>query len=134
MATIHAGRTNRYSDICRDCGRTLEPGEGFLVEISYYDWDHPDPDIQGSIPQIRWEVECPQRTDCARRVVAQGVNLEALRRVARDYENLGKLAIRAKAILRQWSEMTQEQAHTDDLVAREQGYGSIGSLHWRYDE
>jgi len=131
MATTHTSRTNRYPDTCRDCGRNLEPGEGLLVEISFYDWDHPDPDVQGSIPQVQWEVECPHRTDCARLVVEQGTRLEPLRRVASDYENLGQLAVQARQILREWSALAQEIAHTDDLVAREQGYGGIGSLHWR---
>lgn len=129
MSITRTGKQNQYSGHCRNCGVLVEPGDGLLVRVSYYDWDNPDEDIAGSILQTRWDVECMSATDCARRVIDRGTNLSALRAIAADYDNLGDLAERAQAILVEWSRLYQQIAITDDLVARETGWGVIGGRH-----
>jgi len=126
MGTTFTGRPNLYAGECRDCGSHLNPNEGLLVAISYYDWDNPDSDVAGSIMETRYEVRCTYRTECAERVVTRGTNLQALREVARDYENLGHLATEAQHVLAEYTELAYQQARTADLVAREAGYGVIG--------
>lgn len=126
MSTTITGKPNQKPGYCRDCNSRLEPGQGILVEISYYDWDNPDSDVAGSILQCRYEVCCQNATQCARRVVEQGTNTAALRHIARDFEHLGELANQAKAILAEYAELAQQQAVANDLAAREAGYGAIG--------
>lgn len=110
---------------CRDCGQSLAAGQGLTYESWGYPWDGSD--TEGSIMVVLDSYTiCQCRTDCARRVVEQGTNLQALRAVARDGENLGNLATEARAILQTWAELAQAQAVTDDLVARESGWGVIG--------
>jgi len=129
MNTKFTGRPNLYAGECRDCSAHLNPNEGLLVAISYYDWDNPNEDEQGSILQTRYEVRCIYRTECAGRVVAQSTNLCALRAVATDYENLGHLATEAQRILAEYAELAHQQAHAADLAAREAGWGVIGGYH-----
>ena len=123
---------NKSTGSCRNCGQQLGIGEALTYEVWGYPWDGSD--TEGSVTRcLETYIVCNQATDCARRVVEQGTNMAALRRVASDYENLGQLAVQARNILGEWSELAQEIAHTDDLVAREQGYGGIESLHWRHN-
>ena len=105
---------------CRFCGNTSDE----LRAITDYDWDSDDDDALSISRVVGYE--CANVTDCARRIVEQGTNLEGLRMVAGDSENLGDLAIQARGILREWSQLAQAEAHTADLVARENGYGAIG--------
>lgn len=131
MKTYYTGE-NEGEGKCRECGAVLNIGEGLAYETWGYPWDGSD--TEGSITEcLDTYMICQDRTDCARRVVGQGTNLAALRRVASDYENLGTLATQACEILAEWSEYARELAHTNDLIARENGYGGIESLHWRYN-
>jgi hypothetical protein len=96
-----------------------------VYEVWGYPWDGSDD--EGSISKcLERYMLCVQAGDCAARVVAYGSNVLALRRIARDYENLGELANQARAALHDIAEMAQQQAITADLVAREHGYGAIG--------
>lgn len=121
----HAKGPNTQLATCENCGQQLAAGEGLVYEVWDYPWDGSDG--EGSITQMvdRYTI-CQMATDCARRVVAQGTNLRALRQVARDYENLGELATQAREILNEWAAWRREEARTADLVAREDGWGVIG--------
>jgi hypothetical protein len=127
MSTYATG-ANRKPGICRDCGEHLANGEGSAFEVWDYPWDGSD--TEGSVTQLMDSyMVCADVTECARRVVTQGTNVQALKRIARDHENLGELANQAKAILHDYAELSRQQAITADLVAREQGYGAIGGYH-----
>lgn len=100
-------------------------GEFGLLEVWDYDWDSDD-DLALSVQRVVGH-HCADVGECARRIVDQGTSIEGLRMVAADYENLGELATQARQMLREWSELAQAEAHTADLVARENGYGVIGN-------
>jgi len=110
---------------CKWCG--FQGDEFGLAEIVGYDWaaaENGDEDalsIRGVLGH-----QCVNRTECARQIVEQGNNIEALRMVAADYENLGGLAVQASERLSQWCELYRDIAAADEAAAREQGYGAIG--------
>ena len=104
---------------CSYCGNGSN-----LMEQWGYDWDSDD-DTALSVQRVTGHT-CRNVTECAERIVEQGDSIEGLKRVSRDYENLGDLATKAREILHDWSEMAQATAHSADLVARENGYGAIG--------
>ena len=104
---------------CKYCGATEN-----LLPVWDYDWDSSD-DTALSEKRVMGHT-CRNVTECATRIVEQGDNIEGLRMVASDYEHLGELATQAHAILHEWAELARAEAHTADLVARENGYGAIG--------
>jgi hypothetical protein len=107
---------------CKFCGST---GDSFgLLEIRDYDWDSDDDDAL-SVSRVVGH-RCANVSDCARRIVEQGTNVEGLRMVAADRENMGDLADQARQILREMSELAQQIARSQDLAAREAGWGAIG--------
>jgi len=123
----HLEGKNTKPAVCRNCGQPLAPREGLVYEVWGYPWDGSD--TEGSITEMLDSYAiCIFATDCAERVVERGTNLRALRRIASDRENLGELADRARQILREWSDLAQAEAHTADLVAREDGWGAIGHV------
>ena len=103
---------------CRDCGGQ---GDEFgLTEITGYDWDSDDDDALSE--RIVIGHQCANRSHCARETVGNpNATVRALRTIAADFENLGSLATRAREILTGYARIAQQQAHTDDLVARENG-------------
>ena len=105
-----------------------------MIETWGYPWDGSD--TEGSITELlSTDAECVMATDCARRVVAQGHNVKALRAIARDTENMyADIVAGARQALANLSKLAQEQAHTADLVAREAGYGAIGDHRGRSSE
>lgn len=119
------GKKNTHACTCRACGVELKPGQGIEIAVRWHDWDNPDEGAQGQY-ESEFVYECEYATDCARRIVASGDNVEALLKIARNYENLGDLAIQARQILSEISTMHQQMAKADDAVARENGYGAIG--------
>lgn len=126
MGKLHNEGHNTEASRCRDCGTDLEPGEGIVFSWWGYPWDGSD--TEGSIMQEldRYTV-CVHHTHCAERIVAQGRNVAALLEVAADYENLGDLALKARAILDDWATLGRQQAEAAGAAARETGYGAIGS-------
>ena len=111
-----------------NCKWCHTPGDEFGLQPIYgYDWDAAmrGDDMALSISVLLGH-ECVNATYCARQVIGQGTNVEALQRIAHDYDNLGALATQAQEILANWAELLQAQAHTADLVAREHGWGAIG--------
>lgn len=129
----HAMGPNMAPATCENCGQHLATGEGLVYEVWDYPWDGSDG--EGSIMQMmdRYTI-CQHATDCARRVVEHGTNLQALRQVARDREHLGEMATQARAILNEWAAWQREEARTDDLCAREDGWGVIGGPRGGYRE
>lgn len=122
----HSEGANTHPAMCRECGQHLEAGQGVVFSVWGYPWDGSD--TEGSImEELERYAVCYNATECARRVVAQGTNVAALRRIAADAENLGDLATQASAILGEYRLWANEQAIAADLVAREAGYGAIGS-------
>ena len=110
----------------RECRLYNSTGDEFgLREITGYDWDSDD-DTALSVSTVQG-YECANVTACARRIVEQGDNIEGLRMVANDYENLGELANQAHEKLHQWSELYQQIARSEDQAARENGYGAIAN-------
>lgn len=127
----HAKGQNTRKATCRDCDRRLEPGEGLVYEVWDYPWDGSD--AEGSImKKLESYTICQNRTICARRVVEQGNNIEVLRRIARDYENLGELATEAKRILAEYRDVVLGIARANDAAAREGGWGVIGGPRGRH--
>lgn len=55
-------KTNRRPGRCRKCGRKLNPGQGYLIQISYFPWDGSD--TEGSIAKTRWDLECIDPEEC----------------------------------------------------------------------
>lgn len=110
------------SNKCKFCGGD---GGGFgLLPITDYDFDSDD-EMASSVKHTVG-YRCTSVSDCARRAVELG-NPEGLAMVietGREY--LGGLVDEALRVRRAFSELAQSAAHTDDLVARENGYGVIG--------
>ena len=122
----HSEGANKHSAMCRECGQQLDAGQGVVFSRWDYPWDGSD--TEGSImEELERYAVCHNATECALRVVAQGTNVVALRRIAADAENLGDLATQANAILGEYRLWANEQAIAAELVAREAGYGAIGS-------
>jgi hypothetical protein len=108
---------------CKWCGESTEK----MLDITGYDWDAAErgDEMALSIQRVLGH-QCANRTACARRIVAQGTNVEALRMVAQDYENLGQLAVQAREILNEYAELSRQIARHQDQTARENGWGAIG--------
>lgn len=110
---------------CKWCNT---PGDEFGLQPIYgYDWDAAERGDEMALSvSVLLGHECVNASYCARQIVRQGTNIEALQRIARDHENLGDLANQAQEILAGWAKLARVQAHTADLVAREHGWGVIG--------
>ena len=79
---------------CKWCGGQ---GDEFgLMEIRGYDWDSTDED---ALSFRQTTHQCVNGMHCARQVIANANNAEALQRVAADRENLGDLADQARQVL-----------------------------------
>jgi len=124
--STHREGANTHQATCRDCGQHLEPGQGIVFSVWGYPWDGSDG--EGSITaELERYTLCLYRGPCVERIVAQGTNLAALRTVAQDYENFGDLATQARRILAEYRQLAIDQARAEELAAREDGYGAIGS-------
>lgn len=125
MSTHYEGHNTKRCT-CRDCGASLEPGAGVEYATYGYPWDGSDAEGSITVELSRYAL-CHNATQCAKRVVANGTNIAALKQITRDHENYSaELRAQAVAILDQYRQIAQQQAVAADLAAREAGYGAIG--------
>lgn len=134
MATHDEG-VNTKPATCRDCGQALEIGQGNVYSIFDYDWDNPDTNAQGSVMvEMDRYALCANATQCAERVIERGTNFAALLAILHDTEHYpAELRTKARAILADYSRITQDIQHAADLTAREAGYGAIGGYRGQSD-
>lgn len=92
---------------CTDCDAVLTPGTG-ITHYTRRMAEHEDDGIYMALGEI---ARCNDATQCAARVIANATNLDALERIACDAENLGSLAIQARAILDTRTQDTRQRQH-----------------------
>jgi len=105
---------------CQKCGATDE-----LMPITAYDWNSTDDDAL-SIKRVIGH-QCTNATGCARRVVAQGTNTQALHGIMNDRDNLpADVVSGARDALGVLAIVAGESVRANEMLLRESGFGVIG--------
>ncbi len=124
--STHSEGKNTHPATCRDCGQALGAGQGVVFSVYGYPWDGSDGEGSITVELERYTL-CYNATECAERIVERSTNVRALRQVAADSENCSfELRARARRALADIAQLARDRAVSDDLAAREMGYGAIG--------